>query len=161
MGGAAPAGDDPRRGRGAARTDHCQRSIRRCRSGTGRATRRSCWSAARIADTRDDLWIVPPTDGAAAQPYVTTAFNQTFGVFSPDGRSIAYASDESGQFDIYVDTFPKPGTRIADHDRRRAPSRDGAGTESCSFAADRRFTMLSWDQVTLFNIAARRSRSPA
>ncbi len=62
-------------------------------------------------DTRDDLWIQPPTEGAAAQPYVTRAFNQTFGAFSPDGRWVAYASDESGKFDIYVDSFPKPGTR--------------------------------------------------
>ena len=64
------------------------------------------------ADTRDDLWIQPPTEGAAAQPYVTTAFNQTFGVFSPDGRTVAYASDESGKFDIYIDSFPKPGSRL-------------------------------------------------
>lgn len=59
----------------------------------------------------DDLWIQPPVEGAAAQPYVVAPFNQAFGVFSPDGRSIAYASDESGQFDIYVDSFPKPGNR--------------------------------------------------
>jgi hypothetical protein len=64
------------------------------------------------ADTRDDLWIQPPTEGAAAQPYETRAFNQTFGVFSPDGRWVAYASDESGKFDIYIDSFPKPGARI-------------------------------------------------
>jgi Tol biopolymer transport system component len=64
------------------------------------------------ADTRDDLWIQPPTEGAAARPYVTTAFNQTFGVFSPDGRWVAYASDESGKFDIYIDSFPKPGSRL-------------------------------------------------
>jgi Tol biopolymer transport system component len=64
------------------------------------------------ADTRDDLWIQPPTEGAAAQPYVTTAFNQTFGAFSPDGRWVAYASDESGKFDIYIDSFPKPGSRL-------------------------------------------------
>ena len=62
-------------------------------------------------DTGDDLWIQPPAEGAAAQPYATAAFNQAFGVFSPDGRSIAYASDESGQFDIYIDSYPKPGTR--------------------------------------------------
>jgi hypothetical protein len=43
---------------------------------------------------------------------VTTAFNQTFGVFSPDGRWVAYASDESGKFDIYIDSFPKPGSRL-------------------------------------------------
>ena len=71
------------------------------------------------ADTRDDLWIQPPTEGAAAQPYVTTAFNQTFGVFSPDGRWVAYASDESGKFDIYIDSFPKPGSRTSRHHGRR------------------------------------------
>jgi len=64
------------------------------------------------ADTRDDLWIQPPTEGAVAQPYVTTAFNQTFAAFSPDGRWVAYASDESGKFDVYIDSFPKPGARI-------------------------------------------------
>ena len=66
----------------------------------------------RHTDTGDDLWIQPPTEGAAAQPYAALAFNQVYGVFSPDGRSIAYASDESGQFDIYVDAYPKPGSRV-------------------------------------------------
>lgn len=64
------------------------------------------------ADTRDDLWIVPLVEDIPARPYAAAAFNQVHGVFAPDGRSIAYASDESGQFDIYVDTFPKPGSRV-------------------------------------------------
>lgn len=64
------------------------------------------------AETRDDLWTQPPREGAAAQPYVTAAFNQVFGVFSPDGQFAAYASDESGKYDIYVDAFPKPGSRV-------------------------------------------------
>lgn len=63
-------------------------------------------------DTGEDLWIQPPVEGAAAQPYVTAPFDQAYGVFAPDGRSIAYASNESGQFDIYLDTFPKPGARV-------------------------------------------------
>ncbi len=62
-------------------------------------------------DTRDDLWIQPPTEGAAARPYETRAFNQTFGAISPDGRWVAYASDESGKFDVYIDSFPTPGIR--------------------------------------------------
>ena len=62
--------------------------------------------------TGDDLWIQPPVEGAAAQPYVTAPFDQAYGAFAPDGRSIAYASNESGQFDIYVDTYPQPGTRL-------------------------------------------------
>src|SRR5688572_1263771 len=63
------------------------------------------------ANTHDDLWIQPPREGEAAQPYATAAFNQSFGVFSPDGQFIAYASDESGKFDIYVDTVPKGSNR--------------------------------------------------
>jgi Tol biopolymer transport system component len=30
---------------------------------------------------------------------------------SPDARWLAYASDESGRFEIYIDSFPKPGSR--------------------------------------------------
>jgi eukaryotic-like serine/threonine-protein kinase len=63
-------------------------------------------------DTGDDLWIQPPVEGAVAQPYSTAPFDQTFGAISPDGRTIAYASNESGQFDVYVDSFPTPGARV-------------------------------------------------
>jgi eukaryotic-like serine/threonine-protein kinase len=64
------------------------------------------------SDTGENLWIQPPVEGAAAEPYTTAPFDQVYGAFSPDGRSIAYASNESGQFDVYVDSFPKPGTRV-------------------------------------------------
>lgn len=64
------------------------------------------------ADTRDDLWIVPLAEDIKERPYAAAAFNQVHGVFAPNGQAIAYASDESGQFDIYVDTFPTPGARI-------------------------------------------------
>lgn len=63
-------------------------------------------------ETRDDLWLQPPVEDAPAQPYVTAAFNQAYAVFSPDGRWVAYASDESGKFDIYVDSYPEPRSRV-------------------------------------------------
>jgi WD40 repeat protein len=62
--------------------------------------------------TRDDLWIMPPADGATPVAYATGAFNQSYGAFSPNGRWLAYASDESGQSEIYIDSFPKSGTRL-------------------------------------------------
>jgi Tol biopolymer transport system component len=74
--------------------------------------RRSLLIGRATATTGDDLWIQPPLEGAAAEPYDTRAFNQVYGSFSPDGRWVAYASDESGAFDIYVDSFPKPGRRV-------------------------------------------------
>jgi Tol biopolymer transport system component len=66
----------------------------------------------RNPDSGDDIWIQPPVEGSAAAAYAAAPFDQVYGAFSPDGRMIAYASNESGQFDIYIDTFPKPGNRI-------------------------------------------------
>jgi WD40 repeat protein len=61
--------------------------------------------------TLDDLWVIEPREGAEARVYAASPFNQIYGVFSPDGRWVAYASDESGQFDIYIDSFPNSGSR--------------------------------------------------
>ena len=68
-----------------------------------------------MPDTREDLWLVPVRDGGAPRPAVSTPFADMQGDLSPDGRWIAYASDESGQFEVYVqavqDRSPEPATR--------------------------------------------------
>jgi Tol biopolymer transport system component len=43
--------------------------------------------------------------------YAQAPFNETSGAVSPDGRWLAYASDESGTTEVYVDSFPTPGHR--------------------------------------------------
>jgi eukaryotic-like serine/threonine-protein kinase len=43
------------------------------------------------------------------QPFVHTLSNETAPRFSPDGHFIAYASDESGRWEIYVRPYPGPG----------------------------------------------------
>jgi Tol biopolymer transport system component len=69
-------------------------------------------------DTGLDLWILPVTpDGrtsafAKPWPYVREPFNQTSGRFSPDTRWVAYMSDESGQAEIYVRSFPEPRDKL-------------------------------------------------
>ena len=42
-------------------------------------------------------------------PAVQTEFNERMGQFSPDGKWIAYQSDKTGRFEIYVRPFPGPG----------------------------------------------------
>jgi Tol biopolymer transport system component len=64
--------------------------------------------------TKDDLWVLPMTlerSGEARKPFsfAQTPFNETWGQFSPDGRWIAYQSDESQRIEIYVAPFPGPG----------------------------------------------------
>ena len=54
---------------------------------------------------RDQL--VLAVDGArSVQPLVQTPFNERNGVVSPDGGWLAYESDSSGRFEIYVRPFP-------------------------------------------------------
>lgn len=62
--------------------------------------------------TRDDLWIVDARGTGQPTPYAQTTFNEVQAAVAPDGRSVAYASDESGRFEIYVDRFPRPGSRV-------------------------------------------------
>ncbi|MCG8608043.1 serine/threonine-protein kinase [bacterium] len=45
------------------------------------------------------------------QPFLVTPYNERSPMFSPDGKWIAYVSDESGQKEIYVQPFPGPGSR--------------------------------------------------
>jgi Tol biopolymer transport system component len=43
------------------------------------------------------------------QPFVNSAFNEATPAFSPDGRWLAYQSNESGRFEVYVRPFSGPG----------------------------------------------------
>ncbi|HKO60355.1 MAG TPA: protein kinase [Pyrinomonadaceae bacterium] len=59
--------------------------------------------------TRFDLWVLPLTGERKPYPFLQTEFNETHSQFSPNGRFVAYASDESGRAEIYVQTFPATG----------------------------------------------------
>jgi serine/threonine-protein kinase len=51
-------------------------------------------------------------DGDVPQPWLATEFLERAPTFSPDGRWVAYSSDESGRDEVYVRPFPGPGGRI-------------------------------------------------
>jgi protease II len=45
--------------------------------------------------------------GGKPFPYIQAPFDQGHGQFSPDGRFVAYTSNESGREEVYVQTFPR------------------------------------------------------
>ena len=55
-----------------------------------------------------DIWVLRLSD-RKAQPFLRTPFNETAPRFSPDGHWLAYISDESGRYEIYVQPYPGPG----------------------------------------------------
>ncbi len=58
---------------------------------------------------KDDLWVLPMTGDQKPWVFLKTPFNELDGQFSPDGRFVAYESDESGRFEIYIRPFTPPG----------------------------------------------------
>jgi Tol biopolymer transport system component len=60
-------------------------------------------------DTNWDIWILPTFGDKKPFPWLKTNFSESWPVFSPDGRYLAYQSNESGRQEIYVQSFPGPG----------------------------------------------------
>jgi Tol biopolymer transport system component len=60
---------------------------------------------------RDDLWILPLAGAGKPRPVLATPALEPLARFSPNGRYLAHQSDETGRFEIYVSTFPGPGSR--------------------------------------------------
>jgi serine/threonine-protein kinase len=64
-------------------------------------------ASTRPSGDQRDLWVLRP--GGEPELVLGTPFNERGAKFSPDGRWLAYASDQSGQDEIYVRPYPGPG----------------------------------------------------
>ena len=64
------------------------------------------------ADGTRDILARPLEGDQKPVPVVATSFNETNAQFSPDGRWIAFQSNESGQPEIYVQPFLRPGQKV-------------------------------------------------
>jgi DNA-binding winged helix-turn-helix (wHTH) protein/Tol biopolymer transport system component len=53
-----------------------------------------------------DIWLLPTAPDAIPTPLLQSAANEIQGQVSPDGNWLAYASDESGTWEVYVQSFP-------------------------------------------------------
>jgi Tol biopolymer transport system component len=61
--------------------------------------------------TRGDLWLVPMVGDHTPVPFVKTPFSESYAQVAPDSHAIAYATDETGRMELYVDSFPVPGQK--------------------------------------------------
>jgi Tol biopolymer transport system component len=63
------------------------------------------------AIAKSDLWVAPVASSRNARALLESAFVETHGRFAPRGPWFAYASNETGQLEVYVDRFPNLGAR--------------------------------------------------
>jgi Tol biopolymer transport system component len=59
--------------------------------------------------TRGDLWVMPLDGDRKPRAFLQTPFAESSALISPDGRWVAYSSDESGRLEVYVRPFSGPG----------------------------------------------------
>ncbi|HSC26063.1 MAG TPA: hypothetical protein VLD67_02245, partial [Vicinamibacterales bacterium] len=60
--------------------------------------------------TQRDIWILPGKGQRTA--FLATPFQERAARFSPDGRWLAYVSNDSGRDEVYVRPYPGPGEKI-------------------------------------------------
>jgi Tol biopolymer transport system component len=91
-----------------------------------------------------DIWVLRLGD-RKAQLFLRTPFNEGAARFSPDGHWLAYMSNESGRFEIYVQPYPGPGGKSQ-------ISTDG-GTEPVWNPSGRELLYRSGDKMMAVDIA--------
>jgi len=63
------------------------------------------YEAATPGATGNDIWVMPLTPRAKPYPLAASVFDDLNPQFSPDGRWVAYTSNESGRTELYVIPF--------------------------------------------------------
>jgi Tol biopolymer transport system component len=66
---------------------------------------------AQAGEAGTSLFLLPLGGDRKPIPYLETAFTESDAQFSPDGRWMAYASDESGEPQVYVQAIPASGQK--------------------------------------------------
>ncbi len=58
-----------------------------------------------------NIWMLPLEGKRKPSPVIDTVFETTNARLSPNGRWIAYSSNESGKFEVYIQSFPPSGAK--------------------------------------------------
>jgi serine/threonine-protein kinase len=92
-----------------------------------------------------DIWTTPVSDPQRASKYLDNAFHLGHPALSPDGRWMAYDSDEGGRLDVFLQSYPDP-TRA-----RVQVSSDG-GTEPVWSRGGREIAFRRGDSVMVATV---------
>jgi Tol biopolymer transport system component len=65
-----------------------------------------------VSKTKQDIWALPLFGDRKPFPVVNTPFSDVQPSISPDGKWVAYASNESGKFELYITSFPVPASKL-------------------------------------------------
>jgi eukaryotic-like serine/threonine-protein kinase len=89
--------------------------------------------------TNIDLWALPMTGDKKPFPLLQSPFVEDHARFSPDGYFIAYSSNETGRYEVYVQTFPPSGGKwVISRDGGAQPRWRRDGKEIFFIAPDRK-----------------------
>lgn len=91
--------------------------------------------------TSHDVWLLAMTGARKSTPLLQSPFSERHAQFSPDGRWLAFTSNETGRDDVYVQSFPDAATRRMVSSGGGAYPRWGSGGRELLYrAADGRLT---------------------
>ena len=97
-------------------------------------------------ETRDDLSLLRIEGERTPEIFLQTAANESDPAFSPDARWVAYESDESGQFEVYLTPFPDPS--------RKWQVSTGGGTQAVWSPNGRELFYRNGDAVMAVTVSA-------
>jgi eukaryotic-like serine/threonine-protein kinase len=111
-----------------------------------------------LRETSWDILRVPLDSGAVERSYLHSPALEGAPRFSPDGKWVALTSDESGQFEVYVRSFPDPSSKVQvsvaggaepswSPDGRRLYYRSGRFLLAARVAFTPTFTLLGRDTI--------------
>jgi Tol biopolymer transport system component len=106
--------------------------------------------------TKLDLWMLPLSGDRTPVPLLKTRADEWDGRLSPDGKWMAYTSNESGRYEVYVQSFPPGGAKWQVspngglHPRWRAD-----GKELFYVAGNQKLTAVMVDLTTQFSVTRR------
>lgn len=108
--------------------------------------------------TRSDLLVLPMTGERKPIPFAQTPFNEFEARLSPDGKWLAYVSDESGRREVYVDRFPGGGQRsLISNAGGRAPRWHPNGREFFFVSAQQKLMALEVKSGDKFGVGTERA----